>query len=128
VGVTVAGLLDTSIVVALAGSEPPELPDRAAISTMTLAELHLGAALASAEQRSMRFRVLAHAERTFDALPVDALVALRYGQLVASVRRAGRRLGVADALIAATAIAHGLALYTLDEDFRDVPGLEVAGI
>jgi len=76
----------------------------------------------------MRFRVLAHAERTFDALPVDALVALRYGQLVASVRRAGRRLGVADALIAATAIAHGLALYTLDEDFRDVPGLEVAGI
>lgn len=125
---SVAGLLDTSVVIALAGPQQPQLPDRAAISTMTLAELQLGAALAGDEHRSLRLRLLAYAERTFEALPVDALVAARYGQLVAAVRRAGRRLGVADALIAATALAHGLTLYSLDEVFRNVPGLDVVGI
>lgn len=122
---SVVGLLDTSIVIALPGSRALELPERAAVSTMTLAELQLGAALAGVEQRSIRLGLLARAQRTFDALPVDALVAERYGQLRAAVRRAGRRLGVADALIAATALAHGIALYTLDEDFRDLPGLDV---
>lgn len=41
---------------------------------------------------------------------------------------ARRRLGVADALIAATTLAHGIVLYALDEDFRDLPGLEIVGI
>lgn len=126
--VTAAGLLDTSVVIALAGPRPPELPDEAAVSTMTLAELRLGAALAGAQQRPGRLSVLAHAEQTFDALPVDRAVAVQYGELVASMRRAGQRPGVADALIAATALAHDLTLYTLDEDFRGVPGLRIVGI
>ena len=126
--VTATGLLDTSVVIALAGSVAPELPDEAAVSTMTLAELRLGAALAAANQRPGRLAVLAHAKQTFDALPVDRAVAGQYGELVASMRRAGQRPGVADALIAATALAHDLALYTLDEDFRGVPGLRLGGI
>jgi len=44
------------------------------------------------------------------------------------MRRAGQRPGVADALIAATALAHDLTLYTLDEDFRGIPGLRIVGI
>ena len=126
--VTATGLLDTSVVIALAGSAAPELPDQAAVSTMTLAELRLGAALAEAQQRPGRLAVLAHAEQTFDALPVDRAVAVQYGELVASMSQDGQRPGVADALIAATALAHDLALYTLDEDFRGVPGLRLGGI
>jgi predicted nucleic acid-binding protein len=47
---------------------------------------------------------------------------------VADARRAGRRLGAADGLIAATALAHDLPLYTLDAGFRGLPGLRVVGV
>lgn len=125
---TVAGLLDTSVVIALGSAAPPAIPDRSAVSIMTIAELQVGVALARPEQRPARAAILARTERTFDALGVDPDVALQYGELVASMRRAGRRPGVADALIAATALVHGLPLYTRDEDFLGVPRLEVRGV
>ena len=120
------GLLDTSVVIAIARREAVELPDEATISVLTLCDLHHGVLIADDEQRPGRLATLAMAERSFDALPVDARMAPHYGRLVSQTRRErGIRPRVADALIAATAISHGLLLYARDRDFKrlDVPGL-----
>lgn len=122
-------LLDTSFVISLARGEEVELadpPGEAAISAVTLCGLHHGVLIASEDQQPGRLATLAYAERRFAVLPVDARVAPHYARLVAGVRRARRRrLGTADALIAATAAAHGLPLLTRDRDFERLDGVEV---
>lgn len=122
-------LLDTSFVTALARGEAievPEPPGEAAISAVTLCGLHHGVLIADARQRPGRLATLAYAERRFAVLPVDARVAPHYGRLVASERRAGKaRLRTADALIAATAAAHGLPLLTRDRDSQGLNSVEV---
>lgn len=42
--------------------------------------------------------------------------------------RRSRRMKTPDAIIAATAMAYGLTLVTLDKDFANIPGLSVYGI
>ncbi len=118
----VRGVLDTSVVIA---SEVLELPDEAAISAATIAELHFGVYLARTdEQRRARVRRLTEIESRFDPLPIDAPVARSYGMLAHLVVTAGRqpRRRAMDLLIAATAHAHGVALYTRNAD--DLTGLE----
>jgi len=66
--------------------------------------------------RVLREVTLARA-RTFVALPYDENVAERLGQLLAGARAAGRRAGAMDAIIAATALAHDLSVWTQDGDF-----------
>jgi predicted nucleic acid-binding protein len=98
------------------------LPDEAAISVVTLAELELGVHLASSETaRGQRLRTLQAAQATYVALPVDAAVASAFAELVATARRAGRRPKVQDTWIAATARAHAVAVYTQDSDFDELP-------
>lgn len=120
-------LLDTSFIIALARGETMTLedpPEEAAISAVTLCGLHHGVLVANDEQRSGRLATLVFAERNFAALPIDQRVAPHYGRLVAEARRRrGRNLATADALIAATAVAHQLALVTRDHDFAAVEGL-----
>jgi toxin FitB len=54
-----------------------------------------------------------------ECLPWDARVGLRWAQLLADLRRRGRPMSVKDSLIAATALAHDLALATLNRrDFE----------
>ncbi len=122
-------LLDTSFVIALARGENIPLsdpPEAAAISAVTLCGLHHGVLIADERQRPGRLAALAYAERRFAILAVDARVGPRYGRLLADARRAGRgRLRTADALIAATAAAHGLPLLTRDRDFERLEGVEV---
>jgi predicted nucleic acid-binding protein len=120
----VRGLLDTSVFIAdeqgreLATSR---LPDEAAISVVTLAELELGVHLAGSEDaRGRRLRTLQATQGTYVALPVDEGVASAFAELVALARRAGRRPKVQDAWIAATARAHAVAVYTQDRDFDDL--------
>ena len=97
------------------------LPDEAAISVITLAELELGVHLASSEDtRGRRLRTLQAAQATYVALPVDHAVASAFAELVGAARRAGRRPKVQDAWIAATARAHAVAVYTQDSDFDDL--------
>lgn len=118
----VRGLLDTSVVIA---HEVAALPDVAAISAATIAELHFGVHLAKGDQaRRARLRRLAEIEAAWDPLPVDAPVARAYGALAHVVVLAGRqpRRRAMDLLIAATAHAHGLPLYTRNAD--DLSGLE----
>jgi hypothetical protein len=112
-------LADTSIFVAAEQQRrlgaPPD--GEARISVATLTELIVGTRRAAAGPlRTLREATLARA-RTFVALPYDENVAERLGELLATARETGRRAGAMDAIIAATAIAHDLAVWTQDEDF-----------
>src|SRR3954469_19989755 len=122
----VRGVLDTSVFIA--GEQGRELaverlPEEAAISVVTLAELELGVHLAVAEEvRGRRLRSVQAARATYVALPVDEAVASAFAELVAIARRAGHRPKVQDTWIAATARAHGVAVYTQDRHFDQLAG------
>jgi predicted nucleic acid-binding protein len=121
-------LLDTSVLIGLEAGriDPKDVPDGAAISVITLSELHLGVlATDDPSERSHRLNTLLAAERLFEPIAVDDGVARRFAQVVDSLRRKKRRAPVLDALIAATALEHGLTLYTQDTDFEPIEGLPV---
>lgn len=106
------GLLDTSVVL----GPSVALPDEVAISVITIAELKLGVLVAaSALERASRLARLVELERTYSPLPVDDDVASAYATIVAAERERGRKPRAMDALIAATALARDLTLYTRDE-------------
>ena len=119
------GLLDTSVVI---DWDDPDvaaaLPDEAAICAITLTELTAGPHLAStAAERARRQARLQQLEATFEPIPFDINAARSYGQIVAAVVETGRshRRRIAHLLIAATAHAAGLTLYTRNPD--DFTGL-----
>lgn len=120
-------VLDTSVFVARErGRALSALPDDAvtAISVITVAELRLGVLVANDPTiRAIRLATLEAATRNHSPLPVDDDVAERFARLVAVLRQAGRNPRVLDTLIAATALAHGAAVATQDDDFNDLPGL-----
>ena len=127
------GLLDTSAVIRLREIEDPSLlPAEPVISAVTLAELSVGPLVASDErERAARQMHLQQAEADFDPLPFDAAAARVFGQVAASLRRAGRKPAARayDAMIAATAIANGLPIYTFNaDDFAGIDGLDVVAI
>lgn len=93
---------------------------------MTLAELHVGVLVTDDPTiRAARLRTLIAVEHEVEALPIDDSVARTFGEIVAAARRDGRKPAVTDALIAATAAAHNLTLYTCDADFDAFAGLDV---
>lgn len=110
------GLIDTSIVIDLERIDPSDLPLEVAVSAITMAELAAGPhATADPAERARRQDRLQRAEATFEPLPVDAAVARAYGRVYAGVGAAGRKARgrrAVDLLIAATAVAAGLPLYT----------------
>jgi predicted nucleic acid-binding protein len=120
----VRGILDTSVFIAEEqGRElaADRLPDEAAISVVTLAELELGVHMAAAEDvRARRLRTLQALQQTYVALAIDAGVASAFAELVATARRAGRRPKVQDTWIAATARAHGATVFSQDTDFDEL--------
>jgi toxin FitB len=119
------GLLDTSVVIAIARGEDAELPEAGAISIVTLCELHHGVLVADERRRPNRLATLVMAERRFRALALDARVAPHYGRIVSRARRDGRRPSTTDAMIAATAASRDLPVYTRDRDFLGFDGVEV---
>jgi predicted nucleic acid-binding protein len=126
------GLLDTSTVILLGRlGDATLLPDEPLISTATLAELSVGPLLADAEERAARQAHLQQAEADFRPLPFDADAARAFGRVAASLRRAGRNSSARayDAMIAATALANGLPLYTCNPaDFADIDDLDVIAV
>lgn len=120
-------ILDTSVFIGDEQGRPlGERPDEVAVSVVTFAELELGVLMAAdAGSRARRLATLTAARERVAALPIDQRVASAFAALVAALRERGRRLPIQDAWIAATAIAHGAAVCTQDDDFDDVPGLEV---
>ncbi len=123
-----AGLLDTSVVIdwhdpAVVRALPTEL----AISAITAAELAAGPLLAATPgEAAKRQSRLQEVEAKLEPIPFDASAARSYGLVVAAVHGQGRtpRSRLADLLIAATAHANGLDLYTRNgADFRGIEDL-----
>ena len=116
------GLLDTSVLIDHDLIDPNLLPDESAISAVTLAELAAGPhATDDGDERARRQDRLQWAAATWDALPFDDEGARVYGRMFAAVRAAGQRSRsrFADLLIACTAAANDLPLYTRNPgDFR----------
>ena len=109
------GLLDTSVLVDHDRIDPARLPEESAIAAITLAELAAGPhATADDAERARRQDRLMWAVSTWDPLPFEAQAARAYGLVFAATRRAGRtsRARLADLLIASTAMAHDLPVYT----------------
>jgi len=127
------GLLDTSTLILLPRlRDPSVLPERPAVSAITLAELSVGPLVAVSEtQRAARLAHLQQAEAAFDPLPFDADAARAFGQVAASLRRSGRKATARayDAMIAAVAVANELPLYTCNpNDFIGIDGLTVIAV
>lgn len=114
------GLADTSVFIAREDGRPiGELPARVAVSVVTIGELQLGALAASdSAARAQRAATLALA-RSADPIPLNEAAMVAWARLVADCRAAGiqRVVKLTDALIAATAVEHGLTLVTQDSDF-----------
>jgi hypothetical protein len=121
------GLADTSMFIAweTASALENEPPDEIAVSVITIGELRLGVLLAadvgSRERRLATFQ-LAY---SLDPVPIDQAVADAWAGLVATLRDRGQRMPINDSWIAATAIAHDMAIVTRDHDFDVVDGVQV---
>lgn len=119
------GLLDTSVVVDLGAMPPDVLPPRVAISSLTLAELAAGPhAAQDPAERARRQDLVQRVEAAFEPIPFDAAAARAYGRVYAAVLGTGRKVRGAravDLLIAASALANDLPLYT--RDGRDLEGV-----
>lgn len=117
------GLLDTSVFIAREESRPlGELPDRVAVSVVTIGELELGVLSASSDVvRVGRADTLAFA-RTMAPVPISESVMSAWSRLVWDCRRAGvqRTVKLTDALIAATAIDLGVPIVTQDDDYEQM--------
>jgi predicted nucleic acid-binding protein len=115
--------LDTSVFIAReSGSALGALPERAAISVVTMGELELGVLAASGDEvRAQRADTLALA-RSADPIPISEAVMTAWARIISDCRAAGvqRVVKLTDALIAATAVEHGLPVVTQDADFDEI--------
>jgi predicted nucleic acid-binding protein len=104
------------VIIDLESLDPARLPVEVAVSALTMAELAAGPhATTDADERARRQDRLQRAEAAFDPLPFDADAARAYGRVyaaVASVGRKARGARAVDLMIAATACAMALPLYT----------------
>ncbi len=124
------GVLDTSTVILLGRiDDPATLPNESVISAITLAELSVGPHVADTEaERIARQAHLQQAENDFDVIAFDGAAARAFGAVAGALRTAGRKKAARayDALIAATAIANGLPLFTCNpSDFEGIAGLDL---
>lgn len=129
------GLLDTSVFIAREVDRPlGELPERVAVSVVTIGELELGVLNASDEASLARRADTLSLARESDPLVITEAVMSAWARLVSDCRAEGvhRAVKLTDALIAATAITHGLPVITQDSDFalmqRAHPGLRVINV
>lgn len=127
------GVLDTNTVILLPRLDDADaLPAEPVITAVTLAELSVGPLVAKDEkERAARQAHLQQAEADFEPLPFDAAAARAFGGVAAALRRAGRKATARayDAMIAATAVANGLPIYTCNpDDFVGIDDLDVVAI
>ena len=122
------GLADTSVFVALESGRDTRfdrMPDRIAVSVVTIGELRAGVLVAGdTAQRDRRLATLT-AALSLDPIPIDQAVAETWARLRVSLRDFGLRMPVNDSWIAATAMTLGIPVVTQDDDYLHAPGLEV---
>jgi predicted nucleic acid-binding protein len=110
---------DTSVFIAQEnGRELGELPEKIAVSVITVAELELGVLRATdPDARARRLSTLSRVQSIYPLLPVGPEIATCFARIAAAQRSRGRRLRRHDTWIAATAMKHGAAILTQDSDF-----------
>jgi tRNA(fMet)-specific endonuclease VapC len=122
-------LIDTNAYVAFKRGDPEaisivQLAPAIALNAIVLGELFGGFASGSREevnrQELARFLV---SSRVF-VLPVDSRTAEHYAAVYSALRKAASPIPTNDLWIAASAIQHGLSLFSYDRHFRVVPGLQ----
>ena len=121
-----AGLLfDASVFIAVEAGRPLQRrPDgQARVSVVTLAELRLGVLRSEGRVRELREATLAAARR-FVPVPVDEHVADELAALLSKLRASQRRAKAFDCFVAATALAHDLAVVAQDSDFQELQAAE----
>jgi predicted nucleic acid-binding protein len=127
------GILDTSTLLLLHRlTDASLLPAEPFITAVTLAELAVGPLITANEnERARRQAHLQQAEADFVPLPFDADAARAFAGVAVSLRRAGRKAAARayDAMIAATAVANDMPIYTCNpDDFNGIDGLEVIAV
>jgi tRNA(fMet)-specific endonuclease VapC len=128
------GILDTTTLLLLARIDAltDTLPDEPLITAITLAELSVGPLVtADDDERAARQAHLQQAEADFEPLSFDSAAARSFGQVAASLRRAGRKPSARayDAMIAAVAMSRRLLVHTCNpSDFDKIDGLEVVAV
>jgi predicted nucleic acid-binding protein len=123
------GLLDTSVFIAQESGRPlDDLPANVAVSVVTIGELQLGVLAATDTATRIRRADTLSLARGADPLPISEPVMVTWARLVSDCRRAGvhRAVKLTDALIAATAIEHGLPVVTQDADYDQIAGAHTA--
>jgi len=129
--VTAGAVLDTSIFIASEQGRPlaRSLPEQVSVSVVTLAELELGVLMArDPDTRARRLATLTRVREQTSGLPADDRVASAYARLAATELSVGRKPRVHDTWIAATALAHGVELWTQDADFTSFAAVAVVRI
>jgi hypothetical protein len=125
------GLADTSVFIAHESGRPlrdEALPDRLAVSVITIGELRAGVLAArDLATRTIRLATLTRA-LALEPVAVDEAVAEAWAALRVALRDLGLRMPVNDSWIAATAIALGVPVVTQDDDYVRVPGLSVVHV
>jgi len=127
--------LDTNVISELVRARPDEnvlawfvdVPDEALhLSVLSLGEIRRGVEKLPASDRKEHLRLWLEVELPAwfgdRLLPVDAAVAERWGMICAAAERTPAAI---DALLAATALHHGLRLVTRNVRDFEFPGLEV---
>ena len=126
----IKAVADTSIFIAQeTGRELEELPEKIAVSVITVAELELGVLRAiDSDSRARRLSTLSRVQSTYPLLPIGAEVASCFARIAAAERSRGRSLRRHDTWIAATAMKHGAAVLTQDSDFSSFEEVEVVQV
>ena len=122
-----AGLADTSVFIARENGRPVGgLPDRISVSVVTVGELQLGVLLATDRRtRALRGATLDVARRS-DPIPLTEAIMQSWAVIAQACTVSGvaKRIQTFDALIAATALEHGLPVITQDRDFDLIQSVE----
>lgn len=115
-----SGVLDTSVFIARETGRPlreAALPSQLFVTVVTTAELRVGVLAATDDAtRAMRLETFAFAAG-LEPLPVDDAASERWAQIRIALARAGRRMPINDAWIAAIALSRGLPVVTQDDDY-----------
>ena len=90
------------------------------VDPIVLGEVRFGILLlARSARRNELERWFEQGVGRIQCLSWDSAIGIRWAQLLADLRRRGRPMAIKDSLIAATALAHDLALATLNQrDFK----------
>ena len=126
-------LVDTNVLSELTRARPApqvvawleENEPRLALSAITLAELRYGIArLAEGRRKSslVQFWNMTRERFVGRIFSFDDRAAETYGDIVAAAERAGTPINVADGLIAAIALVHGMSIATRDVSDFDATG------